>query len=262
MVRGIILFSLILLFSCKSKKELTQSQDLQTVDHECLWKSLKADQILSKIDSSAIDFKCIKINTDVHYEKGDQKEDFEIGFRIVKDSLVYGTVSKVNIPVARFLIKKDSLFAVDLIHKKFIKSDYAQVDSMLGIHLPIKAIENLLLGQPTVLWNEEFYQASSTIHYLKNDSLGKYEEVLDFNCQVDRLNSFYVIDPTSKMFVARYYDQEDINGFVLNKKIEIVGGQGDKASFLLNLNITRVKLFDSLSIPFEIPSDYEEMGKN
>jgi hypothetical protein len=74
------------------------------------------------------------------------------------------------------------------------------------------------------------------------------------------LSTVGVLDGRTKKEVwISYSDFGDINGYLLNKKIELKGIEGDKQLILSDIEIKRVKAFLKLDAPIEIQDDFKPM---
>ena len=50
-----------------------------------------------------------------------------------------------------------------------------------------------------------------------------------------------------------------INGYPLNKKIELKGIEGEKQLILADIELKRIKTYDNLTAPITVPDDYKKM---
>lgn len=253
---GIAILFMALVMSCKT----TQNINTKTVDYSnCKVAALSADDLMNHYDSITAGYQWIKIKTNIKAQVKDESVELDASLRIRKDSLVYGSLSKAGITVAKFLATKDSIQLIDIFHKKQKKGSYNEIDSILGFHLPFEILENLFFGIPTHINDPLSYQpavGTSSVNF--KSSTTQLSQVNSFSCDTINLIST-LLSNDSNLIETTYNNPEDINDVTLNKNITLTAKKGDNVVLLLELEITRVKFYDSLKIPFDVPSDYEKM---
>ena len=137
-----ILFSLIILASCKSKQNLQVRPN--QIDTQCKVNFNSKAAIISHYDTSGLQFNWIKIKANINTLKDQKKTSFTTSFRIRKDSLIYASITKAGIPFAKLLITKDSLKLIDLFHKKQKTGSFSELESLIGFKLPFNLMQKLL----------------------------------------------------------------------------------------------------------------------
>ena len=92
----------------------------------------------------------------------------------------------------------------------------------------------------------------------KKDS--NFHQTQSFTCDSLRLKSVSVFDGKTEKEVRVNYDKYgDINGYPLNKKIYIHGMKGEFPIILADIELKRIKTFDDLMAPIDIPDDYKRL---
>tara|TARA_B110000211_G_scaffold231398_1_gene292931 strand:- start:1623 stop:2399 length:777 start_codon:yes stop_codon:yes gene_type:complete len=252
----IILFSFFALIGCKSRQKLQTNSGLS--DNCKVALNSKAD-IIAHYDTSGLQFKWIKVKAKINTTKDEKGLSFTASFRIEKDSLIYASITKAGIPFAKLLLTKDSVKVVDLFHKKQKTGSFSELESLIGFKLSFNIMQKLLLGKPAFLYEKSgSIKSDSLVHYSNDSTLDGYVQRVSFPCDTIDLKST-VIEYSGKNIQIEYSNPKDINGYLLNKNITLTVKEAEKVVILAVIEITRVKKFNNLKIPFSIPADYERM---
>ena len=141
------------------------------------------------------------------------------------------------------------------------------MEKLLNINIPFDFLQNLFLGEPTFLYEDDgqkkvvepLIKYSSNV-FNKTEDYSAFHQIQFFTCDSMRLEKVGVIDwKTKKEILVQYKKLSDINGYPLNKKIEFKGLQENKPFILANIELKRIKIFDDLTAPIDVPDDYTKM---
>ena len=251
-----------LIFGCKSKQKVNTN-----LYPNCKYGHYTKNEVQLRLDSSSIDFNWMKVKTKVDIEYEDKKYAVQLQLRIKKDSLVFAKVSKSGITGARILATKDSVVYIDKLNKKYFKGTYSDIEKLININIPFNFLQNLFLGEPTFLYTDEgqkkiiepLIQYSSNV-FSKTEDYSAFHQIQLFTCDSIKLQKVGITDwKTKKEIWIEYKKPGDINGYLLNKKIEFKGIQENKPFILADIELKRIKIFKDLTAPIEIPDDYTKM---
>lgn len=251
-----------LLFGCKSKQKANIN-----LYPNCKYASYTKSEAKAKLDSSSIDFDWMKIKTKVDVEHEDKKYAVQLQLRIKNDSLVFAKISKSGITGVRILATKDSIIYVDKLNKQYYNGPYSDIEKLININIPFTFLQNLFLAEPTFLYEgdgqkkvvEPLIQYSSNV-FNKTENYSAFHQIQYFSCDSIKLQKVSVTDwKTKKEIRIEYKKPSDINGYPLNKKIEFKGILENKPFILATIELKRVKKFDDLTAPIDIPDDYTKM---
>lgn len=254
---------LFVLIGCKAKQKLVQNNY-----NNCKNAMVEKSLLQSITDSTALDFKWLKIKAQVDAQFGDEQQSFQVQFRVRKDSLIFAKVSKAGFTAIKLLATKDTVILIDKLNKKYFSGNYQQLQQLINVSVPFEFLQNFLLGQPTFLYAGEGYKQviEPLITYsskpFDNDVVtdSSFHQVQQFTCDSLSLKTVGVFDEKAQKEVwVNYKNKEDINGFVLNKNITLKGIQQNNQLILCDIEIKRVKAFENLDAPLEITNDFEEM---
>ena len=262
MWRLVIIVSILLLAGCKSREKLGQN-----IYPNCKYGMYSKEEVIQKSDSSKINFNWMKIKTKVDVEYQKKKYNLQVQLRVKKDSAVFAKVSKSGITIILASVTADTLVFVDRLNKNYFKGKYNQLQGLIGISLPFTFIQNIFLSQPTFFYEADGFKKvqESVINYSSKSfesdlSDSVIHQIQSFTCDSLRLRSVGIIDSKSSKEVWFDYDKYgDINGNPLNKKIHLEGIQDKNPLILADIELKRIKMFDYLSTPIDIPNDYKKL---
>ncbi len=255
-------FVLILFFGCKSKQKVSEN-----LYPNCNYGSYTKSEVELKLDSLSINFNWMKIKTKVDIDFEEKTHSFQLQLRIKSDSLVFAKISKSGITGVRILATKDSVFYVDKLNKQYFEGVYSDIEKLLNINVPFQFLQNIFLAEPTFLYKDDgqkkvlepFIEFSSNV-FNQTENYSAFHQRQSFTCDSLKLHKLGIKDwKTKKEIQVEYKKPSDINGYSLNKKIELKGIQENKPFILANIELKRVKVFNNLTAPLEIPDDYTKM---
>ncbi len=261
-VSKVIFIVLILFFGCKPKQKL-----IKNLYPNCKYAGYTKSDAQLKLDSLSIDFNWMKIKTKVDVDFENKNHSFQLQLRIKNDSLVFAKISKSGITGIRILATKDSVFYVDKLNKQYFEGVYSDIENLLNINVPFQFLQNVFLAEPTFLYEDDgqkkvlepFIEYSSNV-FNQTENYSAFHQTQSFTCDSLKLQKVGFKDwKTKKEIQVEYKKPSDINGYPLNKKIELKGLQENKPFILSNIELKRVKIFNELTAPLDIPDDYTKM---
>lgn len=261
-VSKVIFIVLILFFGCKPKQKL-----IKNLYPNCKYAGYTKSDAQLKLDSLSIDFNWMKIKTKVDVDFENKNHSFQLQLRIKNDSLVFAKISKSGITGIRILATKDSVFYVDKLNKQYFEGVYSDIENLLNINVPFQFLQNVFLAEPTFLYEDDgqkkvlepFIEYSSNV-FNQTENYSAFHQTQSFTCDSLKLQKVGFKDwKTKKEIQVEYKKPSDINGYPLNKKIELKGLQENKPFILSNIELKRVKIFNKLTAPLDIPDDYTKM---
>ncbi len=133
-----LLYSLILLFvmfSCKAPSTLITEK----------LKPVSTNRLIRNVENSAFDFKSFGIKRiSCSYETPDEKASFRAELKLLKDSFILVSLSKLNVPVGRLLLTPDSIKMVNYFNKSYLLKDYSFLDRFTGADLDFYMVQSVL----------------------------------------------------------------------------------------------------------------------
>ncbi len=142
-----IILSAVILGSCKSKKALIK--ELEALDIQA---KTKASEIIPKIKAADFDFEWISAKIKTKYKtSGGDGQSFTTYLKIRKDSIIWATITYLNIPVMTSIITPDSVKVLNKKDKKYFLGSIDYVTDVFKVPIDYYQIQNLLVGNPISL---------------------------------------------------------------------------------------------------------------
>lgn len=245
----IIIIFLLLITSCKSTKSSTASIA-----------NLSAKNVIKKNDKVEFNRTSIKASLTVRYKGKSNLASLNGSMRMIKDSVLWFSFSKIGFPIAKLMITPDEVKFYEKISKSYFVGDYEIISDLLGTEFNFDMVQNLFLGEPLFNLRDEKYK----INIRKN----KYE--LTPKSKNPFLDILFLIDPVTFKLgkeVFKYVDK-DQNLTVLYKDFNKIDESLFPKGFVIkavdkkrrtSINVSyRSVLFDTpLRFPFKIPNGYK-----
>jgi len=242
--RILVLLSLIFLFS-SCKKDLFHFNYLEK-------KKLKIDEL---------EFEYLQAKSKVKYDDGMQNFNANANIRIKHDSIIWISITSTGIEALRAIIKKDSIFVIDRINKKYSEFSFDSLQSAYNIDFDYDMLQAVLVGNliktrkndDKVVLEDEFY-----ILKQNNNNLAINNYVNSKTMKIEKVN--VIEEPSSSSLEIRYDDYQISNEMLFPFKNSVFLTYSRNNSELtshLNLNFSRVAINEKkIKFPFNVPNRY------
>lgn len=277
------IFIIISLFSCGSVKEIAK------IDKEIA--SISRKNLISIVKDSSLNYSAVllkKVNISIS-EKG-SISSYNGSIRIIKDSAIWISLNAAfGIEVVRMLLTKDSLSFVDRYHKQYYTGDYAFLSDIIGIDLNFPVIQSLLTND--LLNYEAVLESNSSLKFDSQISDGYYilmsmkkskfdrklkqvERNINSNKNYSVIYQTNFVNPKSfkvnKIYITELYkdwkmnvtysDYSRISNNLMPQEI-LFSFLSLVKEMSCTLKYSGTEFVDTVSIPFKIPSNYEQILK-
>jgi hypothetical protein len=246
--------------ACKVRKHLIEKKD-----------SISLNDLYTNISASSPGFKTIEIRFNVKYETPNQTLSLKGSLRIIKDSLIWATLSPgLGIEGARFLCTPDSLFILDRINKNLTRGSYSFFNAEHKIDVDFSSIQSILTNQFFIYpyddermeFTENYKVISDSINFQLYSKSGKgIENLLHIDKNSYRLIKYMINDiPNARNLTGNYQLNKLPEGILFPKTLTINSVAAGKF-FNLKMEYTKVIIDSELNFPFTIPSNYKVIDK-
>jgi len=231
------------LSSCKSFKKTSYSET-----HK-----IKLTKLLKQIQKHRFDAKSFESRVAITYQ--DQHQDIS-GYgkiRILKDSIIWGSINFLGIPMVKFYITPQKIQYYNKIEKTYYDGSFDFLQKQLGVPVSFDNLQNLLLGDLITPVNKEDSQLSITKsrytvatgnRYLKKLEITPFYKVLS-----ETLFDPYQGDLTVKYQEYQQHEKENLPAYIHIQT-------PDKK---LQLHYKNISLNKDLRFPFSIPNNYSKI---
>lgn len=259
----LLAISFIVISSCKSRKTDIKPRELSKIS--------QVDSVYSAMKSAEFQFETMIAKFSGLYNIDGNKQNFSGQIRLFKDSLIWCSITVMNIEVARVMITTDTVKMMNRLSKEYFVSDFELLNSKLNTDIDFDMLQALILGNDIPYYEIDKFQLEvrqevfvlSTIgrnklkNYIKSeDDLSK---ILIQKMKIDRENfritsqDIKQLRNPNKKVEATYSNFEDNNGlFPTTMEFKFIGVKEIFVSF----DFSRIEKNRELSFPFKVPSSY------
>lgn len=275
----IFLSLLVTLTACNLRKS--------AVGHEnYINENIEEKEILIKAAQDSVNipqFLYIKSNVEAEVDK--DKFSFKLTIRLVKDSLIWMSISK-GIPVAKVLITPDSIKIRNDLHNQYLMEEFDYIQNFINYELSFNTIQSIILGTPFYYYGDSLYKyvEDKPYHLLttvkkrklkalhndleedsdldEDDEDGKILiQGLWFNGFTAHVEEMFIREPLEKRKLWMKYNAftrlEGHGLFPSNIYLKMKEKSEKKSIF--TVEHTKIEVRDELSTPFKVPDSYERI---
>jgi len=245
----IIIFFLLLISSCKTTK---------TTTGKIL--NLSAKNIIKKNDKVSFARSTVKASLSIRYKGRSNLPSLNGSMRMIKDSVIWISLSKLGFPVAKLMITPNEVRFYEKVSKTFFEGNYTIISDLLGTDFNFEMVQNVFLGEPLFnLYNKKYKSSISENSYeLKPKSENPLLGIIYFiNPITFKLNreEFKYVDKDQNLTIL-YKDFNKIDESLFPKGF-VIKAADKKNQTIIDVNYKNI-LFDSeMRFPFQIPSGYK-----
>ncbi len=249
-MKNLLLFTSLLFFiaSCKSHKlNLTKKTT-----------SLSQKKLLKRIKKNEFSARSFESRFNIKYKDASQSFNGNGKVRILKDSIIWGSINFMGIPVVKFYLTPSQIQYYNKIEKKYYSGDYQKINEILGADLNFYHIQNILLGNsllPATEFSKYELNILPKIYRLKENHSLITE--MDVNPSY-KVVSEKIVPNNSTQLLIRYTDFKEYSKHLLPLKIRIIT-HGDSANLSMDIQYKNISLNKDLHFPFSIPSNYSKI---
>ncbi len=260
--------------ACRLGKKATQKKrkvDTSIVNHplDTVAKAIKPGQITAEkqqlIDSllpiwnREIDYKTFAGKARMHYESGDQKQDFTANIRIQKDKVIWVSATALGgiVQVARIYITPDSFKMVNYLEKSVTMMTMRQAESLLPTPMDYTVLQNIIVGNVLSKSNNVTDAISFPGAWSIQADNPDYIQQVTYNKTDSTIRSEQFRDKKAggpqAMIQYGNYVMADNRLFAFSRAINMSNAG---MQYFLDMNYTNMDFDRVLEFPFSIPKNY------
>jgi len=248
---AIIIVILTLISSCKSSK-ITDASIA----------NLSARNIIKNNEELRFDKNNLRANLLVKYEGKAELPNLNASMRMIKDSVIWISFSKLGFPVAKLLITQDSVKFYEKISKTYFDGDFELISNSLGTDFDFLKVQNLILGETLIDMKLDKYKSSidKNLYLLNNKNKNAIFDVLfwidpnNFKVKKEQIKHPY----KQQILTVFYKDFDKIDESLFPKGF-VVQVNDNKKETKIEVNYKNVVFNSTLSFPFTIPNGYKKI---
>lgn len=257
----LLAFSL-LLTACVSKRKVI-TQPLKEQGPEYLFQQLKKNEL---------HYQTLSAKFEVAAELNNDNKTFSGTVTILRDSVIWLSISKFGLEAARFLITPDSAKMINRLNSTYFIGSFDYVSKLFNVDFDFDILQSLIVGNDFSYYDNDIFKAMvdgrqyklSTIgrrklkKYVRNES--EEQLVLIQDIWLDPLTfkivrvSMKEVKNENRKFEASYsqFDQAEEQRFPFSLHCEIT----DAKRIAVDIQFTKVLINQGGALNFKIPSNY------
>jgi len=183
--------------------------------------------------------------------------------RIKKDSAIWMVFKKLNIEVARALIKPDTFCIVYRFDGVYEKETTQELFDSYQLDLSFREVQDYLVGNIPDIVTDNMEVRQNEKEVVCQTEINRFLTYLRLDPETLQMKGFDLFNQKNESVIGRFDDYKEINGKLLSHKREFIMNASDsnlgikkgKAKF----NLSQVKINEPASMRFSIPSHYEQI---
>jgi len=242
--------ALILVFGCKSKKEITKA----AVPSE---KTFSKMEVLNAARDKQLYFNTLSMKAKAGLSIDNRRHDVSMSVRMKKDEAIWVSVTVIaGIEVARALITPDSIKILNRIESTYTKKPFSFIHQYTNEQLNFKTLQTLLIGStdPAFISGDTNVSLESGKPVLSGLLNGlTYSFILNENNKI--VQTSLKDEGAGQQLTAKYSDFYALGDQIMPYTVNISSAAGsDKAA--VNLNYSQVTIDETLDFPFSVPKRF------
>ena len=239
----IILAGILLMSSCKSYKKTAENHT----------RKMRLSKLLRETDKHRFSAKTLECRIGVSYSDPNQSFSGSGKIRILKDSIIWGSMNFLGIPMAKFYITPGKIQYYNKIDQTYYDGSFDLLEQEFGLGFNFNNLQNLLTGDLIV--DVDPKKTKLDINP-KNYSLKPDNPVIKKLV----LTSFYKMltgefyHPSQGQIVLKYDSYQNIGQENIPENLEIKAGKKH-----MKINYKSFNINKKLRFPFKIPADYQKI---
>ncbi len=280
-ISAVLLSSIIIIFSCKTKKQISQSKknavEADTVT-KCKLDIKSAKYLIEKMQKNTFNYDWIYAKAETKMMIDSEETDVNIKIRSKRDSAILITVEAINLfDVAKILITNDSVKMIIYPKKQYYYGDIENISKLLNISVDLDLIQSVFFGN-----NAEFYKEEERVK-LVNDKkdclylltttkkrkikrLIKDKEILRTKEPIQIINihpvtfkiirNHFIDVKNNHSLIVDYQDFQQMDSLYFPKKVLAKIIANNPLNF--NLQYSKIEINKLQTLSFRIPGSYEK----
>ncbi len=261
-----------LIVACKPTKQLTVQKE--TVPRAVISKEVTTDSVFDKMSKNQFHFDWLSARFSANYEIDNNNTSFRGQIRIRKDSVIWISISKFSIEIARMLITEDSVQLINWMENNYFKSDFNYINRFINNAVDFDMLQAFFVGNDFRYYENNKFKAHfdgdkyrlSTVNrhklkkYIKteNDKLKILVQSILIDPVTFKINELTVKEvKANNKLKATYSDYKNIEEQLFPSKLNILISAEKQVK--INVDFSRINIDKALRFPFRTPGSYERI---
>lgn len=231
----------LLLSGCKSSQKTAYTHT----------KKMRINKLLREVEKQRFSARTLETRIGISYSDANQSFSGNGKIRILKDSIIWGSINFIGIPMAKFYITPKKIQYYNKIDQTYYDGNFDLLVQELGLSLSFNNLQNLLTGDLITNINPEKAELSVNSKNYEIKPGEKYIKNL-------------VVTPFFKMLEATFYDPSRGEILLKYNNYQKTAEQNLPGNFEIKTQDKYIKIdYKSISIdknlryPFRLPENYK-----
>ena len=176
--------------------------------------------------------------------------------RIQKDSIIWGSINVLGIPIIKFMITPQKVQYYNKLNSEYYDGNFTLINHQLGLDLSYDNLQNLLIGDIIVPLNAKKYELSVNKNYYQLDDDGNILSQIKITPFFKVLSE--IMQHKNGQLSINYIDYQVVGKQNIPKKIEVNTLQTNNDIQTL-IEYKNPSIGKTLRFPFKIPEGYKRM---
>lgn len=221
---------------------------------------INTDTVLTRMASAQPAYRTLSVRARLQWDDGKNQQDFQANIRMLKDSLVWMSLTGgPGVEGARVLMNRDSFRLINKMTGEYAVRDFGFMGSWLMFPISFDMLQQLIAGQKISIGEKAVkavLQDSTYVVYCESDKMLEKIWVNTGNYTPAKL---LLKDKLLRQDMTVNFDAyKDLNGKPFSYRREISVNR-DGVQLKLDIDITKVRVNDDLSYPFEVSEKYKRV---
>jgi hypothetical protein len=230
------------------------SQNVQ----DTLW--LNSESLLQKILEQQIEPQTFSVRAKLTWDDGKAEQDFQMSLRLKTDSLVWLSLTgPLGVEGARILMTPDSFRIINKLANEYAVRNFSFFQNWLMFPASFSMLQQIILGQKINIQERAILakrEDSALVIYLESD---KMQEKIWVNTESYTIHKILLKDKLLKQDMTITFGlYNSLLGKPFSYQREIAVNR-DGALMKLTMEITKTRLNEELSFPFEVSDKYKRI---
>jgi len=266
-----VVFASVVLASCKPKQEAVK-EIKQTVKLDSA-----VENVFAKMQDNQFDFRTVNIKFQAKVESDKNNLSFGGSMRIIKDRVIWISMSAVaGIEAFRLIITPDSVKMINRLNKTYFVGDYQLINELLKTPFDFDMIQALTLGNDFSYYENNIFKIVEDANVYRISTPGR-KKLKNYVANSTDMNKVLVQDmwispltwkiirqqikeiskENSKLLID-YSEFKALGDQMLGHQVDITVEAEQKMK--VGVNYEKVTFDEEITVPFVIPESFEPMN--
>jgi hypothetical protein len=225
--------------------------------------SLNYDSLVAKIAANKTGYHTLSARAKLTWDDGNSEQEFSANIRMLKDSIVWMSLSgAMGVEGARVFITPDTFLLINKVSNEYAYRGFDYLQSWLMFPITFTMLQQLIAGEKLDIRERASMvrrQDSLCLLYCETDKMNEKVWVDTVNYTIQKI---LLKDKLLKQDMTVTFDDYNSQGASSGKPFShqrVIDVNRDGLKLKLTIEISKVKLNDELSYPFEVGGKFKRV---